>query len=72
MNISRDAIKIIQHSKEWIKSAIFQYGNLYIYTDSEVWEHWKKNLELSFIPDPKRLAKQLNLMLDKWEENKLV
>jgi len=72
MNISRDAIKIIQHSKEWIKSAIFQYGNLYIYTDSEVWEHWKKNLELSYIPDPKRLAKQLNLMLDKWEENKLV
>ena len=68
MNISKDAIKVIQHSKEWIKSAIFQYWNLYIYTDSEVWEHWKKSLELSYIPDPKHLAKKLNLMLEKGEE----
>ena len=67
--ISKDAIKVIQHSKEWIKSAIFQYGNLYIYTDSEVWKHWNKNLELSYIPDPKHLAKKLNLMLGKGEDN---
>ena len=67
--ISKDAIKVIQHSKEWIKSAIFQYGNLYICTDSEVWEHWNKNLELSYIPDPKHLAKKLNLMLGKGEED---
>ena len=67
--ISKDAIKVIQHSKEWIKSAIFQYGNLYIYTDSEVWGQWNKNLELSYIPDPKHLAKKLNLMLGKGEEN---
>ena len=71
MNISKDAIKVIQHSKEWIKSAIFQYGNLYIYTDSEVWDNWKKSLELSYIPDPKHLAKKLNMMLEKWEEEKV-
>lgn len=64
-NIARDAIKVIQHSKEWIKSALFQYGNLHIYTDAEVWEKWSKNLELSYIPDPKHLAKKLNIMMEK-------
>lgn len=64
-NIARDAIKVIQHSKEWIQSALFQYGNLHIYTDTEVWEQWSKNLELSYIPDPKHLAKKLNIMMEK-------
>ena len=67
MNISKDAIRIIQHSKEWIQSALFQYGNIYIYTDSEIDKKWNKNLELSYIPDPKRLAKKLNLMMEKSE-----
>lgn len=68
MNISRDAIRVIQHSKEWIKSALFQYGNINIYTDSEIGNKWTKNLELSCIPEPKRLAKKLNIMLEKsWE-----
>ena len=70
-NIARDAIKVIQHSKEWIQSALFQYGNLHIYTDAEVWEKWSKNLELTYIPDPKRLAKKLNTMMEKsWEPSK--
>jgi hypothetical protein len=69
MNISKDAIRIIQHSKEWIRSALFQYGNINIYTDSEIDKKWNKNLELSYIPDPKRLAKKLNAMMDKWWEN---
>ena len=68
MNISRDAIRVIQHSKEWIKSALFQYWNLNIYTDSEIGSKWSKNLELSCIPEPKRLAKKLNMMLEKWWE----
>ena len=69
MNISRDAIRVIQHSKEWIKSALFQYGNINIYTDSEIGNKWSKNLELSYIPEPKRLAKKLNAMLEKsWEK----
>lgn len=69
MNIARDAIRVIQHSKEWIKSALFQYGNINIYTDSEIDSKWWKNLELSCIPDPKRLAKKLNMMLEKsWEK----
>ena len=68
MNISKDAIRVIQHSKEWIKSALFQYGNINIYTDSEIDKKWNKNLELSYIPDPKRLAKRLNIMMEKsWE-----
>jgi hypothetical protein len=67
MTISKDAIKVIQHSKEWIKSAIFQYWNLHIYTDSAIWDDWHKDLELSYIPDPKRLAKRLNVILEKWE-----
>ena len=69
MNISRDAIRVIQHSKEWIKSALFQYGNINICTDSEIDSKWSKNLELSYIPEPKRLAKKLNAMLEKsWEK----
>ena len=71
MNISRDAIRVIQHSKEWIRSALFQYGNINIYTDSEIDSKWWKHLELSCIPDPKRLAKKLNTMLEKsWKEVK--
>ena len=70
MNITKDAIRVIQHSKEWIKSALFQYGNINIYTDSEVDKEWNKNLELSYIPDPKRLTKKLNAMMEKkvWEK----
>ena len=69
MNISKDAIRVIQHSKEWIKSALFQYGNINIYTDSEIDKKWNKSLELSCIPDPKRLAKKLNSMMEKSWEN---
>lgn len=69
MNISRDAIRVIQHSKEWIKSALFQYGNINICTDSEIGNKWSKNLELSYIPEPKRLVKKLNNMLEKSWEN---
>ena len=69
MNISKDAIRVIQHSKEGLKSALFQYGNINIYTDSEIGSKWSKNLELSYIPEPKRLAKKLNAMLEKsWEK----
>ena len=72
MNISKDAIRVIQHSKEWIKSALFQYGNINIYTDSEIDKKWNKSLELSCITDPKRLAKRLNAMMEKsWEVNKV-
>ena len=69
MNISKDAIRVIQHSKEWIKSALFQYGNINIFTDSEIDKKWNKSLELSCIPDPKRLAKKLNSMMEKSWEN---
>jgi hypothetical protein len=69
MNISKDAIRVIQHSKEWIKSALFQYGNIIINTDSELDKKWNKSLELSYIPDPKHLAKKLNSMMEKWWEN---
>jgi hypothetical protein len=69
MNISKDAIRVIQHSKEWIKSALFQYGSINIYTDSEIDKKWNKSLELSCIPDPKRLAKKLNSMMEKSWEN---
>jgi len=69
MNISKDAIRVIQHSKEWIKSALFQYGNIIINTDSELDKKWNKSLELSYVPDPKRLAKKLNSMMEKWWEN---
>ena len=69
MNISKDAIRVIQHSKEWIRSALFHYGNINIFTDSEIDNKWGRNLELSCIPDPKRLAKKLNRMLEKsWEK----
>ena len=72
MNISKNAIRVIQHSKEWIQSALFQYGNINIFTDSEIDNKWGKNLELSCIPDPKHLSKKLNSLLGiSWDkENK--
>ena len=70
MDISKDAIKIIQHSKEWIRSALFHYWNICIYTDSVVDDNWKNSIELSYIPDPKRLVKKLNLMMGKTEQEK--
>ena len=63
MNISKNAIRVIQHSKEWIKSALFHYGNINIFTDSEIDNNWWKSLELLYIPDPKRLSKKLNSIL---------
>ena len=69
MNISKNAIRVIQHSKEWIKSALFQYGNINVFTDSEIDSKWWKNLELSCIPDPKLLSKKLNSILEiSWEK----
>jgi len=72
MDISRDTIKVIQHSKEWIKSALFHYGNVCIYTDSNIDRQWNNNIELTYIPDPKRLVRKLNMMMWKGEvkENK--
>lgn len=64
MNISTSAIKVIQSTKEWLSSAFFQYGKVYIYTDWDLNSKGTKNLELSFIPDPKRLIKKLNEMID--------
>ena len=62
-NISKDAIKAIEHSKEWLRSALFHYWNLHIYTDSTTNDR-THNLELSYIPDPKQIVKKLNSMLD--------
>lgn len=67
MNISKDAIKVIQHSKEWIKNALFQYWNIYIYTDSTIDNEWNNNIELSCIPDPKHLVKKLDLLMGRVE-----
>jgi len=68
MNISSDAIKVIQHSKEWLKWALFHYWNINIYTDSDLNRKGSKNLELSYIPDPKRLVKKMNNVMKKsWE-----
>ena len=68
MNISADAIKVIQHSKEWLKWALFHYWNVYIYTDSDLNKKGSKNIELSYIPDPKHLVKKIKLVMKKsWE-----
>ena len=68
MNISTDAIKVIQHSKEWLKWALFHYWSVYIYTDSDLNKEGSKNIELSYIPDPKRLVKKINNVMKKsWE-----
>jgi len=69
VNISKNAIRAIQHSKEWLRSALFHYWNINIYTDSEIDSLWWKNLRLSHIPDPKHLAKKLNLILERSWDN---
>jgi hypothetical protein len=69
INISTDAIKVIQHSKEWLQWALFQYWNIYIYTDSALNNKWNKSLELSYVPDPKNLVKRINSVMQKDEVN---
>ena len=64
MNISTSAIKVIQSSKRWLTWALLQYGDLYIYTDWDLCIKDGKHLELSYIPDPKTLAKKLNSLIE--------
>lgn len=66
-NISTSAIKIIQSSKEWISWALLEYWDINIYTDGNITGDWNKTLKLSYIPDPKRLVKKLNLLIEKPE-----
>lgn len=67
MDIATSAIKIIQSSKEWLAWALLQYWNLYIHTDWDLNIWWGKTLELSYIPNPKKLAKKLNAIIEKSE-----
>ncbi len=64
MNINASAIKVIKSTKEWLCSALFQYWNLYIYTDWDLNTQWGKNLELTYIPTPAILAKKLNAIIE--------
>ena len=63
MDIPANSIKVIQHSKEWLLWALFLYGDIYIYTDWDLNIKWWKNLKLSYLPDPKRLTKKINMMM---------
>ncbi len=64
MNISTPAIRVIQDSKEWLAWALLQYWNIFIHTDGDLDAKWWKTLELHYIPDPKRLAKKLNSIIE--------
>ena len=64
MQISTSAIKVIQSSKRWLTWALLQYWDLYIYTDGDLNIKDGKHLELSYIPDPKTLAKKLNSLIE--------
>lgn len=63
-NVSTSAIKVIKTTKKWIKWALFQYWNVHIYTDWDLNDDSGKNLELSYVPDPKRLVKKINSMIE--------
>ena len=69
MNISTPAIKVIQDSKEWLSWALLQYWNISIHTDWDLDAKWWKILELRYIPDPKRLAKKLNSIIEESRGN---
>ncbi len=64
MNISTAAIKIIQSSKRWLTWALLQYWDLNIYTDWDLNLSSWKHLELSYVPDPRALAKKLNTLIE--------
>ena len=64
MKIASSAIKVIKSTKEWLSGALFQYWNLYIYTDWDLNDTWWKNLQLTYVPDPSVLAKKLNALID--------
>lgn len=68
-NISTPAIRVIQDSKEWVFWALLAYWVITIHTDWDIDGKWWKTLELKYIPEPKRLAKKLNLIIDetRWE-----
>jgi hypothetical protein len=65
MYITTSAIKVIQPAKKWIWWAIWQYWDLYIHTDWDLNAEWWKTLELSDIPDPNRLTKKINSIIEK-------
>ena len=69
MNISTPAIRVIQDSKEWLAWALLQYWNIFIHTDGDLDAKWWKVLELHYIPDPKRLAKKLNSIIEESRGN---
>ena len=63
-NISTPAIRVIQDSKEWLVWALLAYWVITIHTDWDIDSKWWKTLELNYIPEPKRLAKKLNSIIE--------
>ena len=68
MKIYSPTIKVIKATKEWLSWALFQYWNLYIYTDWDLNDKWGKNLELTYMPAPSELAKKLNSIIEEYRE----
>lgn len=62
-NIATSAIKVVEASKKWILWAFLQYWFLSIHT---YWDDvsWWKAIELSYIPQPQKLAKRLNNIVE--------
>ena len=64
MSISTPAIRVVEDSKEWLAWALLQYWVVTIHTDGDLDTKWWKILELRYIPDPKRLSKKLNFIIE--------
>ena len=67
MNIATSTIKIVQESKSWFWWSLFNYGNVSIHPEWNLWGSTKA-IELFFVPVPKALTKKLNSFIEKSKE----
>lgn len=67
MNIAASTIKIVQESKSWFLWALFNYWQVSIHPEWNLW--WNsKAIVLHYVPSPKILTKKLNEFIEKSKE----
>ena len=63
--ISPASINIIKFDKDWLFATLFHYGNIYIFTDSEVRIDLGSEITLEDIPEPEIMVKRIYKIYDR-------
>lgn len=67
MNIAASTIKIVQESKSWFLGSLFNYGQVSIHPEWNLWGN-SKAIVLHYVPKPKSLTRKLNDFIEKSKE----